>query len=85
MRSRDAILEGAQAAARLHDQLGVQAAIESTCGRVDVFGALLASNAALIFRPLEGLLGALHQGSGCPRRHHFNSTSAENSAVHWCP
>lgn len=66
MRSRDAILEGAQAAARLHDQLGVRAAIEQTCGRVDVFGALLGADAALIFRPLEGLLGACIKGPASP-------------------
>ena len=66
MRSRDAILEGAQAAARLHDQLGVKAAVEPTFGRIDVFGALLATDAALIFRPLQGLLGACIKGPTTP-------------------
>jgi Zn-dependent peptidase ImmA (M78 family)/predicted secreted protein len=66
MRSRDAILEGAQAAARLHDQLGVRAPAEASCGRIDVFGALLGADAALIFRPLEGLLGACIRGPTVP-------------------
>jgi Zn-dependent peptidase ImmA (M78 family) len=66
MRSRDAILEGAQAAARLHEQLGTREAVEASCSRVDVFSALLATNAALIFRPLEGLLGACMKGPTTP-------------------
>lgn len=66
MTRRDAILEGAQAAARLHEKLGTRAAVESTGGCVDVFGALLAVKAALIFRPLDGLLGFCIRGSGNP-------------------
>lgn len=57
MTRRDAILEGAQAAARLLDESGVRQAVESTGGSIDVFGALLASDAELLFRPLNGLLG----------------------------
>jgi Zn-dependent peptidase ImmA (M78 family)/predicted secreted protein len=54
---RQAILEGATAAARLHDHLDVRHAVESSGGAIDVFGALLVLEAALIFRPLDGLLG----------------------------
>lgn len=66
MTRRDAILEGAQAAARLHERLGTRAAVENTGGCVDVFGALLAVKAALIFRPLDGLLGFCIRGSNNP-------------------
>jgi hypothetical protein len=53
---RDAILEGAQAAARLHEQLSVRQAVEAAGGCVDVFGALLTVGATLLFRPLKSLL-----------------------------
>jgi hypothetical protein len=59
---RDAILEGAQAAARIHDQLKTRRNVEASGGGVDVFGALLALHVALLFRPLEGLLGACLPG-----------------------
>lgn len=62
MSKRDAILEGAQAAARLHETLGTRQAVERAGGGIDVFGALLASDAALLFRPLEGLLGFCIKG-----------------------
>ena len=62
MTRREAVLEGAQAAARLLDQLGVRKVVEASGGCVDVFGAILALDAALIFRPLEGLLGACMPG-----------------------
>lgn len=55
---RDAILAGASAAARLHAQIGTREAIEKCAGAIDVFGALLQVDAVLMFRPLEGLLGA---------------------------
>ncbi|MGH8612253.1 MAG: ImmA/IrrE family metallo-endopeptidase [Gammaproteobacteria bacterium] len=63
MTKRDAILEGAQAAARLHEQLSTRKAVEVSGGCVDVFGALLSVDAALVFRPLEGLLGFCIRGS----------------------
>ncbi len=66
MTRREAILEGAQAAARLHDTLGTRKLVESTSGCVDVFGALLAAKAALVFRPLEGLLGFCVRGPNRP-------------------
>jgi IrrE N-terminal-like domain/Chagasin family peptidase inhibitor I42 len=61
---RQAILEGATAAARLHHQLDVQHAVERSGGAIDVFGALLVLKAALLFRPLEGLLGCCIRTGG---------------------
>jgi hypothetical protein len=66
MTRRDAILEGAQAAARLHDQLGTRQAVEASAGSVDVFGAILSVGAALLFRPLDGLLGFCIRGPSVP-------------------
>lgn len=66
MTTRDAVLEGAQAAARLHEQLGTRAAVQASFGCVDVFGAILETHAALIFRPLEGLLGFCIKGPTTP-------------------
>ena len=62
MARRDAILEGAQAAARIHDQLAIRRTVEVSGGAVDVFRTLLALNVALLFRPLDGLLGACLPG-----------------------
>lgn len=62
MARRDAILEGAQAAARIHDQLRIRQNVEASGGAIDVFGAMLTLNVALLFRPLEGLLGACLPG-----------------------
>ncbi|MCE4225945.1 ImmA/IrrE family metallo-endopeptidase [Methylobacterium sp. C25] len=64
MTRREAILEGAQSAARLHDRLGVRRQVEARAGSVDVFGAILALGTPLIFRPLQGLLGACLPGPG---------------------
>lgn len=64
MSRRDAVLEGAQAAARLHERLRTRAEVEARAGSVDVFGAILAQDAPLIFRPLQGLLGACLPGPG---------------------
>ena len=58
MTPREAILSGANEANRLHAELSSEASITNRRGPVDVFGALLKSEAMLIFRPLEGLLGA---------------------------
>jgi Zn-dependent peptidase ImmA (M78 family) len=63
---REAILEGAQAAIRLHDELGTRQAVESAIGCIDVFGALLEHDVALLFRPLEGLLGFCIKGPETP-------------------
>jgi Zn-dependent peptidase ImmA (M78 family)/predicted secreted protein len=66
MSRRQAILDGATAAARLHDHLDVRHAVESSGGSIDVFGAILVLKAALIFRPLEGLLGFCIRVEGQP-------------------
>lgn len=58
MNTREAILTGGREAARLHATLRSQEELNSTRGPVDVFGALLNNNVAVIFRPLKGLLGA---------------------------
>ncbi len=58
MNRRDAILNGALAAMRWHSRSRTQDELTRTRAPVDVFGALLKSKAAVIFRPLEGLLGA---------------------------
>ncbi len=57
MARRDAILEGSQAAARVHDQLRIRQAVETIGGAINVFGALLSLHVALLFCPLDGLLG----------------------------
>jgi hypothetical protein len=64
MSRREAFLEGAQSAARLQERLGVRADVEARAGSVDVFGAIIALGTPLIFRPLEGLLGACIPGPG---------------------
>lgn len=66
MTRREAILEGARAAARLHDQLNTREAVEHSGGSIDVFGAILELKAALIFRPLDGLLGFCIRGTDTP-------------------
>jgi len=62
MARRDAILEGAQAAARIHDRLNIRAMVEASGGAIDVFKTLLSLDVALLFRPLDGLLGACLPG-----------------------
>ncbi len=66
MSRRDAILQGAQAAARLHDKLKCRELVETNGGGVDVFGALIHEHAALLFRPLDGLLGFCVKGPDIP-------------------
>lgn len=58
MNRREAILSGALAAARLHQQLGTQDQLTRSRAPVDVFGALLKNDVTVLFRPLDGLLGA---------------------------
>lgn len=55
---REAILEGARAAAKLHRELEIQRVVEAQASNVDVFGAIVRQRIPLVFRPLEGLLGA---------------------------
>jgi Zn-dependent peptidase ImmA (M78 family)/predicted secreted protein len=63
---RQAILDGAAAAAHLHSHLDVRHAVESSGGSIDVFGAILVLKAALVFRPLDGLLGFCIRGPDRP-------------------
>ena len=58
MNPRHAQREGAAAAARLHVKLGSRERIGAEGGYVDVFAAILDQRAELLFRPLNGLLGA---------------------------
>ncbi|MDE1918651.1 MAG: protease inhibitor I42 family protein [Sphingomonadales bacterium] len=53
-----AVRAGALAAARLHNQLAVRAAVETGGGSIDVFSAINALELPLLLRPLKGLLGA---------------------------
>jgi len=56
---RSAVLEGTQAAQRLHARLGTKRLFDGgKLSRVDVFGAATRLGAFLLFRPLSGLLGA---------------------------
>ncbi len=64
MTRREAVLEGAQSAVRLHERLNVRAEVEARAGSIDVFGAIIALDTPLIFRPLQGLLGACIPGPG---------------------
>ena len=58
MTRREAILGGSLAAARLHLQSATEDELTRTRAPVDVFGSLLKHDVTVIFRPLEGLLGA---------------------------
>jgi len=59
---RDAILEGARAAAKLHRKFDVRHQVEAQPGSVDVFGTIVKEKIPLMFRSLEGLLGAFLPG-----------------------
>jgi Zn-dependent peptidase ImmA (M78 family) len=64
---REAILEGAQAAHRLHAELGTRALVEReglSC--IDVFAVAMRLGAMLLFRRLEGLLGAYVPNPAAP-------------------
>lgn len=53
-----AVRKGALAAGRLHRQLSVKEQIEETGGAINVFAAISELDVPLLFRPLDGLLGA---------------------------
>jgi len=55
---RSAVRAGTLAAARLHEQLGIQQQVEAAGGNVDVFGVIDTLDLPLLLRPLQGLLGA---------------------------
>lgn len=53
-----AVRKGAQSAGRLLRQLGVKEQIEQSGGTINVFAAIAELDVPLLFRPLDGLLGA---------------------------
>ncbi|MEM7778527.1 MAG: ImmA/IrrE family metallo-endopeptidase [Pseudomonadota bacterium] len=53
-----AVRKGTQAAGRLHRQLSVKDQIEVSGGAINVFAAISKLDVPLLFRPLDGLLGA---------------------------
>ena len=55
---RDAILEGTRAAAKIHRKFDLRHQIETRTSSIDVFGTIVKKKIPLVFRPLEGLLGA---------------------------
>jgi Zn-dependent peptidase ImmA (M78 family) len=55
---RDAVLQGTKEAVRLQRELGLESKIEQTPGCIDVFAAIVQLNIPLMFKPLQGLLGA---------------------------
>jgi Zn-dependent peptidase ImmA (M78 family)/predicted secreted protein len=55
---RDAILEGSKAAARIHDELDTRRQVEAQASSIDVFGIIVRQKIPLLFKPLDGLLGA---------------------------
>jgi len=60
---RDAILEGAKAAARIHREFELRPQVEAQASNINVFGTIVKQKKiALLFRPLDGLLGAFLPG-----------------------
>jgi Zn-dependent peptidase ImmA (M78 family) len=55
---RDAILTGVARATDLHDKLGVRDALAGGDAAIDVIGAVQKVGLFMMFRPLDGLLGA---------------------------
>jgi predicted secreted protein len=58
MNRREMLLEAVAAASRLHRELGSEEIVNRVGGGVDVFGAITGREVSLVFRPLDGLLGA---------------------------
>lgn len=55
---RDAILNGVARASELHKKLGVRNRLSAGEGAIDIFGAAQELGLFMMFRPLDGLLGA---------------------------
>lgn len=55
---RDAVLLGTRGAAEMHTAFRIRERVEDQGGPVDVFGAIVSLGVSLLFRPLDGLLGA---------------------------
>lgn len=58
MNKRDAILNGVRAATELHDKFGLKQLFKDSKERIDVFKIIYELDLPLLFKPLEGLLGA---------------------------
>ena len=56
--SRDAILLGVRSATDTHTAFRIREQIERRSGPIDVFGLIQRLSVSLLFRPLDGLLGA---------------------------
>jgi uncharacterized protein DUF955/chagasin family peptidase inhibitor I42 len=65
MNTREAILAGVMEAKRLHRDFGSEADVERNAGCIDVFGSIGKVGATVLFRPLEGLLGACLSVPSC--------------------
>lgn len=63
---RDAILRGASRAAELHSELGIRTALATGDRPVDVLQVMRDIGMALLFRPLNSLLGAYLPNGGNP-------------------
>src|SRR3984885_8382545 len=59
---RDAILEGTRTAARIHREFELRRHVEAQASNIDVFGTIVKEKIPLVFRPLDGLLGAFVPG-----------------------
>jgi len=66
MRHREAVLEGAKKATRLHELLGSKEATQQSGRRIDVFDATLHQGSTLHFGNLNNLLGAYLNENGNP-------------------
>lgn len=58
MSRRETLLEAMAAASRLHQELNSEEVINNVGGSIDVFAAITRLQVSLVFRPLDGLLGA---------------------------
>ena len=81
---RDAILEGSKAAARLHDELEMRRQVEAQASSVDVFGTIVRQRIPLVFKPLDGLLGA-YLPRPIPGIIVTTQAPAQRAALHGCP
>lgn len=55
---REILLKGRHEAVRLHQKFDMCSRIQTEGGRIDVFDTLIRCHVALLFKPLDGLLGA---------------------------
>jgi Zn-dependent peptidase ImmA (M78 family) len=55
---RDTILDATLEAERLHKQVGTRKRLEELSGTIDVFGTIVSHDVVLLFKRLDGLLGA---------------------------